>query len=237
MTEEAQRSPKLKGIKAVIFDMDGLMVDSEALHVAAYNAVINPLGFNLTEEENRQRYIGVGDPEVIKDLLLRHKMPITEEEFSSKKSLEYERLQANVKANPGLAELMRKLKDAGVKMAIASNSSLSNITQVVVNLGLEDLVYGYLSGEDVPSPKPAPDLFLLTAQKIGVDPSDCLVLEDSPVGIAAAKAAGMKAFAIPSKDTLHMDFTDADRKLGSLWDVLGEIEFYSRNTPDDIDRN
>lgn len=147
---EIQTSPeKLKGIKAVIFDMDGLMIDSEALHVMAYDKVLRQYGHRLTEEENTARYIGISFKEQSADLVTRLKLPVTPEQLSVLENEQYFNLMTEVRPMPGLIELLTKLKDAGIRTAIASGSPISIIESVIKQLRIAELIVCYCSSEEV----------------------------------------------------------------------------------------
>lgn len=211
-------------IKAVLFDMDGLMVDTEPLHLQAFNFALEKFGKHLTEEENTKRYIGTPDTEGAKDMVVRFNLPISVSEFLKvKQDKSRELLSGHLIPEPGLIELLDNLKEGGYKVAIASSSSLENIKAIVKNLGVEDKIDQLASAEEAERGKPAPDVYLLAAEKLGVKSEECLVLEDAPKGVEAGKAAGTTVFAIPSQYTKGQDFSQADKVLGSLSEVFGLI--------------
>lgn len=187
-------------IKAVLFDMDGLMIDSEPLHLQAFNNVLEKYGKHLTEEENTKRYVGFSKTR--------------EDKTVTKK------LRNNVVALPGLMELLTDLKKDGYKIAIASSSRLETIKIVIGGLKISSLIGIVASTDEVEHGKPAPDVYLLAAKKLGMNPLECLVLEDAPRGVEAGKSAGMKVFAIPSSYTKGQDFSKADKVLTSLSEVF-----------------
>jgi HAD superfamily hydrolase (TIGR01509 family) len=211
-------------IKAIIFDMDGLMIDSEPLHYKAFNKVFNSFGKNLTEEENRKRYIGIADIDAAEDMVTRFNIPILPKELIRRKEVLYrELLQSQVAPRPGLIKLLREIQQYGYKIAIASNSSVVEIEIVINSLQIAPFIDGYCSAEQVVRGKPAPDVFLLAAEKLGVHSHECLVLEDAPAGIDGASEARMTCYAIPSLETKDGDFTRATRILSSLEDVFDWI--------------
>lgn len=208
-------------IKAVLFDMDGLMVDSEPLHYQAFNTVLKKYGKHLTEEENKERYIGLSDADEAYDMVVRFNLPISAEELVGEKRDIFRQLLKNqLIAQPGLFELLTELKKNGYKIAIASSSRLEIIETIINGLKVTSLIDDYVSAEEVENGKPAPDVYLLAAKKLGVNPKECLVLEDAPKGVQAGKAAGMKVFAIPSNETKSQDFTQAGKVLNSLSEVF-----------------
>lgn len=219
-------------IKAIIFDMDGLMIDSEPLHYKAFNKVFNSFGKNLTEEENRERYIGIADADAAEDMVVRFNIPILPNELIRKKEVLYrELLRSQVTPRPGLLKLLNELQQYSYRKAIASNSAISEIEIVINALKIVSFIDGYCSAAQVMKAKPAPDVFLLAAEKLGVHPHECLVLEDAPVGIDAASEARMLCYAIPNQETKGGNFTRATRILSSLENVFDWILLDSNVKP------
>lgn len=221
MIKPSENNRPLKRIKAVILDMDGLMIDSESLHCKAYDTVLKQYGYGLNAKENSERYVGISDPDISRDLISRYNLPIKPEKLAFLKQQEYRRLLGNeVIPQAGLLELLNRLKSSGFKVAIASSATTEEIKTVVKKLKIEPFINSITSSYEVENGKPKPDLFLHAAQKINIPPSNCLVLEDAPSGILAAKAAGMYSFAIPSSETKDKDFSKATKKLNRLSEVF-----------------
>lgn len=211
----------MKSIKAVIFDMDGLMIDSEPLIFQAYKEVFGKYSRQLSEKEYNQRYIGVSEADESKDMVVRFNLSISAEDLVLAKRSRYNQLlNDHLVAQPGLIELLTSLHQNGYKTAIGSSANLKNIKKVVDKLNISSLIGAYASAEEVKKGKPAPDVYLLAAKKLGVNPAECLVLEDAPKGVQAGKSAGMQVFAIPSKETKDQDFSQADKVLNSLSEVF-----------------
>ncbi len=206
--------------KAVIFDMDGLMVDSEPIHQQAFDQVFQKYGKQFTEEDNIKLYLGKTDMDCAVDMVTRYQLPITAEELFDQKQVITRQLLDKILPRPGLMDLLNDLRRVGIKMAIASSSQIATINIIVKALEVGDFFDALYSAENVKRGKPAPDVYLLTAKAISVDPNDCLVLEDSPIGVAAAVAAGMTVFAIPGKETMDGDFSQADKVLNNLGGVF-----------------
>ena len=208
-------------IRAVIFDMDGLMIDSEPFHYKAFRKIFNSFGKELTQEEHFKRYVGISDIDAAIDMVTTFNIPLSPEEFVRRKQAQYLiLLQDQIVPQPGLIELLERLQQNGYKKAIASSSILNEIKSVINALHIAPFINSYCSAEQVSKGKPAPDIFLLAAEKLGVKPQECLVLEDGPSGIDAAIAAKMICYAIPSRETKNLDFSKANRILDSLAEVF-----------------
>ncbi len=211
-------------IKAVIFDMDGLMIDTEPYHQISFDKALSEYGKNLSIEENNKWYVGLSDHDVAEDIVARFNLDIAPEDLMKSKKVYYtELLKEKIIPQPGLFELVEQLTNNKYKLAVASGSRRDEIELVLESLTLTQFFPVYCSVEEVEKGKPEPDLFLYTAKKLFVRPDECLVLEDSPPGVAAAVAAGMKCFAIPCRETLDKDFSNALMRLNNLSEVYAHI--------------
>jgi HAD superfamily hydrolase (TIGR01509 family) len=153
-------------------------------------------------------------------MVTRFDISLSPEELARRKQAQYViLLQDQMVPRPGLKELLESLQKYRYKKAIASSSTLNEIEAVINALHIATFIDGYCSSEQVSKGKPAPDIFLLAAEKLGVKPQECLVLEDGTSGIDAAIAAKMFCYAIPSRETKNLDFSKANRTLGSLAEV------------------
>ncbi len=206
-------------IVAVIFDMDGLMVDSEPMHYEAVNRVLARYGVELSRVENA-RYVGVPDVDTFADLVERYGLPVSSATLVAEKRATYlELIGGRVAAQPGLYPLLDRLAADEYVLAVASSSPMVEIELILGRLGVKERFRGCFSAEQVARGKPAPDLFLHAASQVGAQPAECLVLEDAPSGVRAAKSAGMICFAVPSEAARSGDFSPADRVLVSLDEV------------------
>lgn len=206
-------------IRAVLFDMDGLMADTEPLHWRAYHEVFKQVGKEFTIEDNRRYFVGMSETEGAKKMVDHYSLPLTSEELVRRKvAIGLELLRA-VTPQPGLVDLLHHLHEKRFLLAIASGAIRKSVDVVLQTLGVADFFPVLCTAEDVTHGKPDPEIFLLAAQKLGVPPVDCLVLEDSPKGIEAAKRAGMASIAVPTQETADGDFSLATFRASSLHDV------------------
>lgn len=211
-------------IKAVIFDMDGLMIDSEPIHLKAYNKAMKSLGVILSFKDY-SKYLGISDIDISKDIIKRFKLNISKEELMKKKDVIYKKLlKRDIIPKLGLVDLVKKLKNEGYLLAVASSSHTEEILIVLSTLNLKSFFKEIVSADNVKKAKPSPDIFLLTAKKLNVIPEDCLVLEDSSNGVIASKKAKMYCYAIPSVKTNKDRFILADRVLNNLNEVYDLIK-------------
>jgi HAD superfamily hydrolase (TIGR01509 family) len=182
--------------KAVIFDMDGVIVDSEPHHERAFRIVFDELGYGQTHGVHFPDYIGRSDNTVWHDFIAKHQPPHSLEEMAALKQRRVlDLMRAAQPIFDGLPELVEKLA-ARFKLAVASGSQHPVIEEVLAMKGLRQFFSALVSFTDVKHGKPAPDIFLHAADLLGVAPAECWVIEDSKPGIAAGLAAGMSVVAI-----------------------------------------
>ncbi len=183
-------------LEAVLWDLDGVIADTGSYHCRAWQDVFGKRGVNFTEDDFK-RYFGQRNDTIIRSTLGESISPEELDIIASEKEETLRRLIAsNVRPLPGAIELVRSLRQHGLKMAIASSGPPENIQLILRGLGIEDCFQAIVSGREVAESKPSPQIFLLAAQKLGVKPVNSVVMEDAMVGVTGAKRAGMKCVAV-----------------------------------------
>jgi len=177
-------------MRAVLWDLDGVLVDSAPFHLQAWRELMASLGRELSEADF-QRTFGLRNDVVLRDLL--GDLPAAEVERlgAHKEALFRRAALGNIVALPGALALLRLLRERGLKLALVSSAPQGNIDLMLGSLGVEadfDVIVG---GEDVTQGKPDPEGFLLAARRLGVPPAECVVIEDALGGVEAAKRGGM----------------------------------------------
>ena len=216
---QADRREKVCG---VLFDMDGVVIDSERLFTRFWMESAADLGFPMTREQALQlrslrREQGIEKMEAFFgpaanfDEIRAHRIELMEAHIA----------RYGVDEKPGIRELLALLKEKGIPCAITSSSALAVVRERLGRLGILDGFTALCSGKDVPNGKPFPDIYLAGAASIGVAPERCLAIEDSPTGLEAAWRAGCMGVFVPDQDqpddvTLSRCFARAD----SLLDVM-----------------
>ncbi len=178
----------------VIFDMDGTLLDTQKITIPAWewagcNQGINGIGQHI------KNVCGMNCADWTA-YLKRHYPTLDTDRFNAEMR-KYIKENIVVRFKPGGEEILKFLKENGVKMALASGSSVNSVYHHLNKVGAEKYFDVILGGNDVENSKPAPDIFLLAAAKMGVSPKDCIVLEDSKNGVKAAASAGMRCIGIP----------------------------------------
>jgi beta-phosphoglucomutase len=184
---------------AVIFDMDGVLVDSYRAHWQSWQFMADELGKGLTEEQFISTF-GRTSREIIAEHWGADALtPVEIAEFDKKKEALYREIVArDFPVMEGAVELIKHLHGAGFRLAVGSSGPPENVALVVERLGAKSFFDALVTGNDVSRGKPDPQVFLVAAQKLGVLPGNCAVVEDAPVGIAAANAARMTSIALVS---------------------------------------
>jgi HAD superfamily hydrolase (TIGR01509 family) len=198
-------------IKAVIFDMDGVIIDSEPLHAIADNQILKDSGI-AAPEGYFDRFAGWTNQSMWEEIMKDYDLPVSLERISELQLPLKIKLLQEGDYNPikGIIELMDEIKDLGLPMAIASSSPVQFIEAVIDKLSLRKYIRYWLSGEEVINSKPAPDIFLRVAEVLKVDPVECLVIEDSSSGVTAAKRAGMICVGYQNVNSGNQDLSAAD---------------------------
>jgi HAD superfamily hydrolase (TIGR01509 family) len=204
---------------AVIFDMDGVLIDSEPMHSAAMRSLLADHGATLAPDLEAT-FVGWSDREIFRALKAHYGLAPGEAELASDWIARVVTLLG--RPHPPLAgvpDVLHQLRRAGVRLALASSSAPRIIAATLEALGLRGTFEFVVSGHDVASGKPSPDIFLETARRLEVAPGDCLVVEDSVNGLTAALAAGMRCVVVPCAATVGHDFSAAAARLESLTEL------------------
>ena len=205
---------------AVIFDMDGVLVDSEPFGYEALRRMRARYGLGYSEDENAE-FLGRTTLESCRILKDRHGLPASAETLAD---LYIEGMLAQIGEGPipmpGVPHVLEQVRARGYRLALASSAEVRVIHANLTALALAPLFEAVVSGTQVARGKPAPDVFLAAADRLAVAPDRCLVIEDSRNGLLAAKAAGMRCAVVPCAQTRHQDFHEADHHLTTLPDLL-----------------
>ena len=201
--------------------MDGVLADSETLHQNVIRGLLAEYGVDW-RPASHDPTVGLTSVEGFAVICALHPLPHDPQrldELYTARVLPV--LREGVRPMPGVPDVPRALAARGVRLAVASSSSPAVIDATLTALDVRPLFRTTVSGVEVARGKPAPDVFLETAARLGVAPAACVVVEDSERGVRAARAAGMRCVAIPCGETRHHDFSDATLVLPALPDLLG----------------
>lgn len=208
-------------IKAVIFDMDGVIIDSEPIESLAWEKILKEYGKKpIINEWGLVHKVGTKSIDFI---LKKHGLVEKEEIIRDKKrKIFIDLVLKNLILMPGFLRLLTGLKKRKIKLGVASNRFQEHVGLIMKKLKIEDEFNALIGNDPTIEIKPAPDIYLKAAKALGVNPKNCLAIEDSESGIVSAKAAGMKVIAVPNRYTKHQDFSKADKVVKSLSEITTE---------------
>lgn len=194
--------------KAVIFDMDGVLVDSSSIHTDAFVVYCKQHGMDM-KREMLAPYYGMGNDDIFKGLFNRDFTPEEIAVMSEEKEVVYrEMFEKTIAPHKGLIGLLDELKAMGVKMAVGSSAMRKNVDFVLEKCGIAGYFDAISCGDMVTKAKPDPEVFVVAAKMLGEDPKDCVILEDAFVGVKAARSIGSKVVVLTTTypREKHTDF-------------------------------
>ena len=204
--------------KAVMFDMDGLLVDTEPLNVSVVAKVCDELGIKLTAEEKHYCASGITNRKFYSEIFNKRKLNFNLDEILNKTFAIYdEELKKEPRHFPGAESLPKLLKSKNYKLALVSGSTKNQVEIVLTGLNIKDLFDVVITADDIGSSKPDPEGYLLAAKQLNVSAQECVALEDGAEGVKAAKSAGMKVIGVLSND--QQDLSLADLVVKNLTDI------------------
>ena len=205
-------------VKAVIWDMDGVIADTGSYHLKGWQIVLQKTGKHYTEEEYR-RNTGRRSDSILRDILGEK---ATQEEIAKitqeKEEIFKQLISQNIRSYPGVIKLITSLKEHGFKMAIASSAPMGSIQLITRSLKIHNYFDIILSGWDLTKSKPDPEIFLQAVEKLGVKAENAIVIEDAIAGVTASKRAGIRCIAVTNTNPKEA-LREADLVIGSLEEI------------------
>jgi len=204
--------------KTILWDMDGVIADSNPFHFAAWQEVFDRRGINFIKDDFTKLF-GTRNDFIIRNILEGEPREEDVETIAKEKETNFRgKIKGNVKPLPGAIKLLGTIKKGTFKQALVSSAPEENINLIIGELNLEGFFDSVVHGREVTESKPSPQIFLLAAEKLKAEPADCIVIEDSPLGVKAAKAAGMRCLAVTNTHP-EQELKEADKVVHSLEDV------------------
>lgn len=222
----------MQKIKAVLFDMDGVLIDSEYVMFDMLRKVLKHKNVDVSTAELVETYIGLSSDKIYTLIIEKYGFSETVEELRAEKN----RLQGNfyvdaeIEPMEGLLAVLEYLKAQDVRMALVSSTSSRNILFAMNRLSLTKYFESIIGGDMLQQTKPAPEGYLTAAKYLGVKVSEALVIEDSPIGIKAARNAGIKVVGF-SASKISQDTSHADYQIGSFEELLQWLKKLCKNAP------
>ena len=211
-------------LKAFIFDMDGVMLDSEPLQLRSFNKILERFNVSVSMSDFKKNYMGIRDTQICEKMISDFKLPIGAEEFVNGKRNAYLDvvLEEDISPPEGLIDAVNALYEI-LPLGIASSSQIKEIEMITMKFGIRDRFKVLVSAHQVPNGKPAPDVYLKASAMLEVGPSLCGAIEDTKTGIESAKAAGMRCIAITTTHTTE-ELSEADKVISSFDQLPGVVQ-------------
>jgi HAD superfamily hydrolase (TIGR01509 family) len=216
-------------LKAVVFDMDGVIADSEPIHVKAEKESLLAYGVRLSDEE-LHGFMGFGIEPMLEKLIEKYRVDVDPGTlYRAHQANLMNQMRLSVEPIPGSVELIRLLRDLGIPVGLASSAFRQLVDLVLGKFGIRSSFRIVVTVDDITKSKPDPEIYLKAAERLGADAGACLAIEDSTNGVRAAKAAGMSCVGFRSPNSLNQDLGAADRIVDDLReigiDTLRELGF------------
>lgn len=210
-------------ISAVIFDLDGTVLDNEDEYGRAFNKILKSLGVDSGTDYPQVGSIGVHENWPI--LLEKYKIKTTKtiEELAQDTQDAYLAQIDKITLKPGIEKFIKNLKESGIATALATSNNWFIVKEDFDRLKLDNYFDTVVTAEEVNNKKPEPDLFLKAAEKLSIEPSVCLVIEDAPAGVKAAHSAGMKVVGLARNDETEDSLIEADLVVRSYDEITPEV--------------
>lgn len=190
--------------------MDGVIVESESAHVEAEKQTFLKYGLRISEDE-LHKYAGTTAKAMFQEMIERYELNTTLERISQEKEqILFKLLEEDAKPTKGIMDLLGRLKERNLKLAIGSSSTKKLIEYILKKLNITSLFDLSVGSEDIMCSKPDPEIFLKAAEELGLSPDECLVVEDAKLGVEAAKRAGMRCIGYRNPNTGNQDLSEAD---------------------------
>ncbi|NLJ98185.1 MAG: HAD family hydrolase [Tissierellia bacterium] len=208
-------------MKAIIFDMDGVIVDSEPLHFELERGLLEELGGHISPEEHNN-FVGTTDYYMWSTFKKQFNIELSVEEMIHIKKERFIENIHKLELVDHFKELLLTLYNENYLLGLASSNNRKAVNMIVEKFDLDKYLQFIISGEEVTKGKPNPEIFLTAAKKMNVHPSQCLVIEDATNGVEAAKAAGMKCIGFQNPNSGNQDLSGADLVIDSLQNLTLE---------------
>ena len=208
-------------MKGVIFDMDGVIIDSEPIHIKLERELLEECGGDYSKITHAD-FMGTTDAEMWGTFKEQFKIELSVGELINIKRERFIENLGQIPLVDNVLAFMASLQSIGCKLGLASSNNESAVEAVKNKFGLEKYINVFINGEAVTKGKPHPEIFLTAAKQMGLKPEDCLVIEDTKNGVLAAKAAGMKCVGFQNKNSGEQDLSEADLIVSSYKELTIE---------------
>ena len=213
-------------IKAILFDHDGTLVDSELAHFKMWLEVLKVYDISLTQQQYKSHYAGIPTPANAVDMVARFTLPVNSETLIGAKNAATQALLSReaFPLMPGARESMAFFQRCGLQLAVVTGAGREGVDVSIRGHALQGCFSTVVSGDDVPQSKPAADCYLLAMQRLGLSAAQCIAIEDTENGVIAASSAGITCLAVPNAMSEQHDFSRAARVFSNLQEATRWVE-------------
>lgn len=206
-TLETSFAPRTRQIEAILFDMDGVLIDAREWHYEALNLALAPFGLEIDRDAHLATYDGLPTRTKLDMLTKSRGLPRNLHGFVNKMKQKYTVDMVRQRCHPMFQHqyALSQLKAAGYKLAVCSNSIRQSLELMMQRAGLDRFLDVMISNEDVAKPKPDPEMYLAAMSKLGLKPEQCIIVEDNEHGIRAARASGARVLIVGNPDDVNYD--------------------------------
>ncbi len=208
--------------RALIFDMDGTLIDSERIHWQAWKVTLGAHGARVPDYQDFKKYVGVSDEQMAAEFISSGALRLSGNQLVANKCSAYHELIPEIELLPGVEKILERFSGR-CRMAVASSSPHREVRAILAHHKLSDYFETVVGGDMVERKKPDPEIYTLTVSRLSLVPADCIAFEDSQSGIAAADSAGLATIAVPHAMSIDHDFSRADAVLASLEEIDAEL--------------
>ncbi|MFH1588059.1 MAG: HAD family phosphatase [Candidatus Diapherotrites archaeon] len=202
--------------KALIFDMDGVLADTASVYFPLMKKYLHEHSIDVTDEDIAQ-LVGFNFVQKVRYLNEKYGIEVNHKEFVEEVSAKARKEHFHeLKEEPGAKELISELKSNKIKIALATANGDKNVEVILKAIGLSDLFDAKITTSHTTHAKPHPEVYLKALEALQLKPEECIVIEDTVIGIESAKKAGIKAIAFPNQFNYHHNFSEADKMISSL---------------------
>ena len=223
-----------ESLKALLFDFDGTLVNSEPLHFQMWQQVLAEYGVELTDLQYKKYYAGVPTLRNAEDMVWRFALPVAHTVLSNRKKALTRKVVAEqgFPLMPEVREILTYFSSYDLQLGIVTGAARNNVEATLQTNSIDHYFSLIISGEDISHNKPAPDCYLLAMEKLGITARECVTFEDTESGVRAAVAAGIMCMAVPTAMSAHHDFSTAKGVFASLKEASAWVDavFLNGNT-------
>ncbi|MBE0350160.1 MULTISPECIES: HAD family hydrolase [Pseudoalteromonas] len=213
-------------LKAVLFDMDGTLVDSESVHFNIWNDILAPFGVHYDEATFCQRFSGRPTLEAAKEVVENYQLTISPQALTDAKYTAFGHfVSANLPAlMPHAKDVLEQVKESGLKMALVTGSAKDEAYPILKGYGIFDWFDCIVTKDDVKNPKPAGEPYQLALKSLNINADEAIAVEDTFTGVTAANNANVSVFAVPNHFTVEHDFSKAAAVMANLQEVFKWVQ-------------